>query len=64
MSDPIIQTLIGVLFGGGIVYGTVKTEIRLIKEQIAENKTNGERIARIEAKIDLLTSNFLTNNHN
>jgi hypothetical protein len=58
MMPEIIQNIVSALIGGGIAYGTMKAEIKAIKEQIAEHKLYGERLAAIEAKIDFIINNF------
>lgn len=40
--------------GGGIAYGSMKAEINHIKRTIEDMSKHGERLAAIEAKIDLL----------
>jgi len=42
------------LFGVGVSYGILKTEIKTLKDQIKSTNLYGERLAAIEAKIDIL----------
>jgi hypothetical protein len=42
------------LFGVGVSYGILKTEVRTLKDQIKNTQLYGERLAAIEAKIDIL----------
>jgi len=53
MNEWIKFTITG-LFGIGVSYGILKTEIRTLKEQIKSTQLYGERLAAIEAKIDIL----------
>jgi len=58
MIEAIIQNIAAAAIGGGIAYGSMKAEIKAIKEQINEHKLYGERLAAIEAKIDFIITNF------
>jgi hypothetical protein len=53
MDEWVKFTITG-LFGVGVSYGILKTEIRTLKEQIKNTNLYGERLAAIEAKIDIL----------
>jgi hypothetical protein len=47
---------IAALLGAGVVYGTIKTEIKQIKKELDEYSKHAERLAAIEAKIDFIVS--------
>ena len=53
MDEWVKFTITG-LFGVGVSYGILKTEIRTLKDQIKNTNLYGERLAAIEAKIDIL----------
>lgn len=54
MDFEVIKFAAATLFGGGIVYGSVISEIKVMKQQLQDSKAYGERLAAIEAKLDLL----------
>ena len=49
-----IKFVVAALFGGGLAWGAMKTEVANIKEAIKQHQTHGERLATIEAKLDIL----------
>jgi hypothetical protein len=50
----IIKPVIATLLGGAISYGYMKAEINQIKAAIQQHQSHAERLAAIEAKIDIL----------
>lgn len=58
----IIKFVIAALFGGGLAWGAMKTEVVNIKEQIKQHASYGERLATIEAKLDILLRQTLKEN--
>ena len=50
----IIKLVIAALFGAGLAWGAMKAEVANIKETIKQHQTHGERLATIEAKLDIL----------
>jgi len=52
--DEFIKCTLTAFFGVGVSYGIFKTEIKAIKEQIKSTNMYGERLAAIEAKLDIL----------
>ena len=55
--DEWLKMTLTALFGVGVSYGIMKTEISTLKEQLKEMQLYGERLAAIEAKIDILIKN-------
>jgi hypothetical protein len=53
MDEWIKFTITG-LCGVSLSYGIMKTEIGTLKEQLKSTQLYGERLAAIEAKIDIL----------
>jgi hypothetical protein len=49
-----IKYIIALLFGSGVTYGMLRTEVREMKEKIADYKLFGERLASIEGKLDIV----------
>lgn len=54
----LIKMVIASIFGAGLTYGTMRTEIALMKKQLNDYSKYGERLATIEAKLDILIKNF------
>jgi hypothetical protein len=50
----IIKAVVATLLGGAISYGYMKAEITQIKQAIQQHQNHAERLAAIEAKIDIL----------
>ena len=50
----IVKFLAAAIFGGGLAWGAMKAEVSNIKEVIKEHGTHGERLATIEAKLDII----------
>jgi hypothetical protein len=50
----IIKAVVASILGGGIAYGYMKAEIAQIKQSISAQSNHAERLAAIEAKIDIL----------
>lgn len=50
----IIKAVVASIVGGAIAYGYMKAEIAQIKQAIQQTQTHAERLAAIEAKIDIL----------
>lgn len=57
----ILQSIFGALLGGGIVYGTIKSDISHIKDNLKDKHDHSERLARLETKIDLIINKYLNN---
>jgi hypothetical protein len=55
----LLQTIFGAVMGGGIVYGSIRTDIRHIKDNLKEKHDHSERLARLETKIDLILSKYI-----
>ena len=53
----IIKAVIASILGGAVAYGYMKAEINQIRETIKSQHSYGERLAAIEAKIDILLKN-------
>lgn len=60
----LLQTIFGAVMGGGIVYGTIKTDISHIKDQLKDKKDHGDRLARLETKIDIIIEKFIQHEKN
>jgi hypothetical protein len=60
----LLQTIFGAVMGGGIVYGTIKSDIAHIKDNLKEKHDHSERLARLETKIDLILSKHIGNEKN
>jgi hypothetical protein len=50
----VLKAVIATLVGGAISYGYMKAEINQIKAAIQQHQSHAERLAAIEAKIDIL----------
>ena len=50
----ILKAAIATLLGGAISYGYMRAEINQIKAAIQQHQSHAERLAAIEAKIDIL----------
>jgi hypothetical protein len=50
----IVKAIIASVLGGAVAYGYMKAEINQIKEAIRSQSNHAERLAAIEAKIDIL----------
>ena len=50
----IIKFAAAAVFGGGVAYGALRTEIQIIKDQVKQYNGHAERLATIEAKLDIL----------
>lgn len=50
----ILKAVVATLIGGAISYGYMKAEINQIKQAIQQHQNHAERLAAIEAKIDIL----------
>lgn len=57
MWEEITKAVIASILGGGVAYGYMKAEINQIKEAIKSQHSHAERLAAIEAKIDILLKN-------
>lgn len=55
----LLQTIFGAVLGGGIVYGTIKSDIAHIKDNLKEKHDHSDRLARLETKIDLILAKYL-----
>ena len=62
MVHDVVQSAISAACGAGIVWGGMKAEVKMMKEQINEHKLYGERLATIEAKLDFLINSFTIKN--
>jgi hypothetical protein len=60
----LLQTIFGAVMGGGIVYGTIKSDIAHIKDNLKEKHDHSERLARLETKIDLILSKHIGHEKN
>lgn len=54
----VIKAVAATLVGGAISYGYMKAEINQIKQAIQQHQTHAERLAAIEAKLDILLTNL------
>ena len=54
MAIEILKFIGAAIFGGGVAYGAFRTEIGSLKEAVKLYQPYGERLAAIEAKIDIL----------
>lgn len=54
----LLQTIFGAVVGGGIVYGTIKSDIAHIKDNLKEKHDHSDRLARLETKIDFIIKRF------
>jgi hypothetical protein len=52
--EEVAKGVIASLLGGAVAYGYMKAEIRQIKAAIQAQSNHAERLAAIEAKIDIL----------
>lgn len=52
--EEVIKAAIASIIGGAVAYGYMKAEISQIKQAIAAQSSHAERLAAIEAKIDIL----------
>jgi hypothetical protein len=50
----VLKAVIATMLGGAISYGYMKAEINQIKAAIQQHQSHAERLAAIEAKIDIL----------
>ena len=50
----VVKFVVAAIFGGGIAYGALRTEIASLKETVKLYQPYGERLAAIEAKLDIL----------
>jgi hypothetical protein len=50
----ILKFIAAAVFGGGVAYGAFRTEISSLKEAVKLYQPYGERLAAIEAKLDIL----------
>jgi hypothetical protein len=55
----VIKAVVATLVGGAISYGYMKAEINQIKQAIQQHQSHAERLAAIEAKIDILLNKNL-----
>ena len=46
----------------GVAYGTLKSQIKVLAEEASEYKRTAERLASLEAKMDIIITNFLKSN--
>jgi hypothetical protein len=53
----IVKAVIASALGGAVAYGYMKAEINQIKRTIEAQSNHAERLAAIEAKIDILLKN-------
>lgn len=53
----VVKAVVASLVGGAIAYGYMKAEVAQIKEAIRTQSTHAERLAAIEAKLDILLKN-------
>ena len=60
----VVKLVIAAFFGGGIAWGAMKSEVANIKETIKHHQTHGERLATIEAKLDLLLTQIKRDERN
>ena len=60
----LLQTIFGAVMGGGIVYGTIKSDIAHIKENLKEKHDHSDRLARLETKIDLIIHKYIQHEKN
>lgn len=53
----VVKAVIASILGGAVAYGYMKAEINQIKQTIQAQSNHAERLAAIEAKIDILLKN-------
>lgn len=65
MDLNLVFTAIGALVSIGIIYGTLRTQIKTLREEIEVLKTtvnglidNRERLVAVETKIDMILNHF------
>jgi len=49
-----LKFIFSALIGGGVAWGSLRAEIYAMKEKLNSQSLHGERLAAIEAKIDIL----------
>jgi hypothetical protein len=54
----IIKAAVASLIGGGIAYGYMRAEINQLKTTMQSYQKHAERLAAIEAKIDILLKKY------
>jgi hypothetical protein len=57
----IVKILAAALFGGGVAYGALRTQIQSLKETMKQYNGHSERLATIEAKLDILLNKSFNN---
>ena len=50
----VVKFILAAIFGGGVSYGALRTEISSLKDAVKLYQPYGERLAAIEAKLDIL----------
>ena len=59
MGTELIITVAGGVFSVGFTYATLKTHIDALREEVANLKSNGERLMAVESKVDILINHFI-----
>jgi archaellum component FlaG (FlaF/FlaG flagellin family) len=58
ISSEIIFSIVTFIFCSGVVYGALSNRIKNLEKSIHENKDIGERLAKIETKVEILVNHI------
>ena len=59
MAVELISQVVFFVFSIGVIYGSFNTRVKAIENKLEDQKTIGERLARIEEQTKLLLDHFL-----
>lgn len=61
MDTPTILQAISLIFGLGLVWGSLNARIKQLEREIDNNRDLSERLTRIEEKVFYIAENIKTN---
>ena len=55
----VIFTIVGTIVSIGFVYGTLRTQVKALRNEVEALKLTNSRIIAVESKVDILINHFI-----